>query len=347
MPPADRRPYATAALFLGSVVLTLGSLELLARLFADPSGGYAHILAQADEARATSVHVRSEDPELIYVTRPDVRLKNGVRLSESHGILRTTEVAVARPQRVFRIAVLGDSVAAAHPLRAQGTPSFSEHLERRLKEKAAWPEVEVLNFGTDGYGTRQEARLLETQVARFSPNLVVVAYCLNDPSNSYTPTVWFLDRAAPRSYLVDLVRRRLGLPPSELNPGHPRYTHGAVDWEKLYSVDDSLWQDVEGALARIGRFGDEHGSPAVLVLFPLLLTGEEPGEVHEEAQRMYAQVGEAARRHGLRFIDLRTAFARHAAKELRLIADDPIHPNALGHELAGRAIADALMAGDF
>jgi lysophospholipase L1-like esterase len=285
--------------------------------------------------------MKSDDPELVYVTRPDYTT-NGVRISEAHGILQAADASEKPPEGVFRIAILGDSIAAAHPLRVGREKPFGERLQELLNAAPRAKRVEVLSFATDGYGTRQEARLLETRVAPFAPDLLIVAYCLNDPSNSYTPTVWFLDRPEPASYLLDLVRRRLGLTPSELSPAHPRYTHGTIDWDRLYRLSDAPWQGVEDGLARIARYARGRGIPVALVLFPLLYTGDEAAAEHERAQRMYAQIGEAAARHGLVFVDLRPAFAKHAATDLRLLPDDPIHPNARGHGEAAEAIRAAL-----
>jgi lysophospholipase L1-like esterase len=338
-----RRPLANVVLALSSVVGTLLVLELLARRFADPTGGNAALVAQGTQARAHSVHVKSDDPELVYVTRPDYTT-NGVRISEAHGVLQSADAAEAKPADVFRIAILGDSIAAAHPIRVGREKPFGEHLQGLLNAGPRAKRVEVLNFGTDGYGTRQEARLLETRVARFAPDLVIVAYCLNDPSNSYTPTVWFLDHPEPRWYLVDLVRRRLGRTPSELSPAHPRYTHGTIDWDKLYELSGAPWQGVEDGLARIAKYSRERGIRGVLVLFPLLYTGNEPPEEQERAQALYAQTREAAARHELEFVDLRPAFGKYSAAELRLIEGDPIHPNARGHREAAEAIRAALEA---
>jgi lysophospholipase L1-like esterase len=332
------RPAASAALGLASVFVTLAALEIGARFLADPTAGNAEIAAQGAQARAESVHVKSSDPELIYVTRPDYRT-NGIRISEAHGVLRAEDVPVAKPAGAFRVAVLGDSITAAHPLRVGGSATFSQEIERRLNAPAGGRRVEVLNFGTDGYSTLQEARLLETNVAAFAPDLVIVAYCLNDPANSYTPTVWFIDGAAPTSYLLDLVRRRLGFTPSPLSPAHPRYTHGSIDWNELYRPDGVAWLGVENALSRLARYGETRRIPVVLALFPLLLTGREPAEEQELAQRLYAQVSDAATRFQIRFVDLRAAFRGHAAEELRLLPEDPIHPNALGHRLAGERLA--------
>jgi lysophospholipase L1-like esterase len=328
-----RRAATHLALVAASLAVTLVALEAGARRFADPTGGFADILAQAPQARSMSVHVASDDPVLVYVTRPGYET-SGVRISEAHGILRATDVTVEKPPGVFRIAVLGDSIAAAHPIRVGGEPSFSEVLEQTLSPRGP---LEVLNFGTDGYGTVQEARLYETHVNRFTPDLVLVAYCLNDPANSYTPTVWFLDGKEPSSYLFDLIRRRLGGTPSELHPGHPRYTHGAVDWERLYRPEGAAWTQVEAALARASQLGDAKNVPVVLVLFPLLAEAVEPS-----ASRIYAQIEGAAERGRLGFIDLGSAFAGRTAAELRLLPADPIHPNARGHRVAGEAIAEAL-----
>jgi lysophospholipase L1-like esterase len=338
------RSSATLLLPFTATLATLGALEGGARLWSDPTGGNAALVAQGAAARAMSVHVKSDDPELVYVNRPSYA-RDGVRFTEAHGIVRAQDVEEAK-RGVFRIAVLGDSIAAAHPIRAGGGKSFSEQLEDRLNaaRPAEAPRTEVLNFGTDGYGTLQEARLLETKAAAFTPDVVIVAYCMNDPSNSYTPTVWFLDHPEPRSYLLDLVRRRLGLTPSELSPAHPRYTHGTVEWDRLYRPDGPSWRGVEQGLARIARYGDEHRVPVLLVMFPLLLTGQEPPDEQELVQRLYQQVSEAAALLHLSFVDLRAAFRGSSAAQLRLLPGDPIHPNARGHELAAAAIALALPA---
>lgn len=341
-PPARSR-LANVAIAALSVLLTASALEIAARFFSDPTGGNAALVAEGRKARAMSVHVKSDDPELIYVTRPDY-VTNGVHISESHGVVRGSEVSEKKPADTFRIAVLGDSIAAAHPLRVGGAAPFADEMERQLNAGTGRSHFEVLNFGTDGYGSLQEARLLEVKVAPFAPDAVVVAYCLNDPSNSYTPTVWFLDDPRPRSYLLDLVRRRLHGTPSELSPAHPRYTHGTVEWDRLYRADGANWRGVEQAFARMARFGESHRVPTLLVMFPLLLTGQEPPEEQEQAQRMYEQVKDAAAQFGLRFLDLRAVFRDYTAAQLRLLPDDPIHPNALGHRLAGDAIAARLAA---
>jgi len=338
-----RHVLATGGLVLTSILVLSAVLELAVRVFGDPSGGHQDILAQSAQARANSVHVKSDDPELIYVTRPSYAT-NGVRISEAHGILRSVDVAEGKPAGTFRIVVLGDSITAAHPLRVGGAACFAEHLEQRLNTRPGSPRVEVLNFGTDGYGTSQEARLLETNASRFAPDVVIVAYCLNDPVNSYTPTIWFLDDKRPASYLLDLVRRRLGRTPSELSPAHPRYTHGAIDWDRLYAADGPAWAGVEHALARVARYSEARRVPVVFVLFPLLLTRNEPPAERDQAAKIYAQVRGAALRSGFHFVDLGPAFSRYAAPQLRLIPDDPIHPNALGHREAAEAILAVLAA---
>jgi lysophospholipase L1-like esterase len=261
-----------------------------------------------------------------------------VRISEKHGIVRSSDVEERKTAGTFRIVVLGDSIAAAHPIRVGRQPSFADELERRLNERGG--RTEVLDFGTDGYGALQEARLLETRVSDFEPDLVLVEYCLNDPVNSYTPTVWFLDGKEPRSYLVDLIRRRLGRTPSELSPSHPRYTHGAIDWDRLYDRDGPAWQNVRQAFRRFAGWSTGHNVPVVLALFPLILD-REPSSERQRLEGVYSQVREEAGTAGLPLIDLGPAFAAQDPAALRLLPGDPIHPGPLGHAVA----ATALLAG--
>jgi len=322
------------------MALTLVALEIAFRLFGDPSGGFADVLKESKRARESSAHQKSEDPELVYVTHPGY-VTNGVRISEAHGILRPQDVPVEKPAGTFRIAVLGDSIAAGHTLRVRPASNFAEALETLLNASGVPPRRDVLNFGTDGYGTLQEARLLETRVLPFGPDLVVVEYCLNDPSNSYTPTVWFLD-ARPRSYLLDFARRRLGLTPSELSPAHPRYTHGAVDWARLYDPAGPNWRGVTLGFARIAVWAKARRVPVVIVIFPLLLDEPEARTQEPLLASLHGQVGAAAARESFHVLDLAPVFAHLPATALREIPGDQIHPNARGHELAARAILGLL-----
>ena len=90
---------------------------------------------------------------------------------------RDREHPVTKPAGTYRIAVLGDSIAAGYRI-GRTEEIFPFLLERRLRA-AALP-VEVLNFGVTGYNTEQEVETLRTRVLAFAPDLVVVAYCHND-----------------------------------------------------------------------------------------------------------------------------------------------------------------------
>lgn len=337
-----RFPPAAAAALL-STTLTLTVLELGARRWSDPTEGNAEIVALGADARAMSAVMASPDPEILYVTRPNYT-RDEVRISDVNGVLRSDDVTVAKPAGTWRAAVVGDSIAAGHPLRLGDTPPFPLQLEQRLRGRRSTAGAEVLTFAADGYSTQQEARLLETEVARFSPDLVIVAYCLNDPSNSYTPTVWFLDDPAPRSYLLDFVRRRLALTPSQLSPAHPRYTHGAIDWDVLYRPDGPGWQGVEHGLTRIAAFAEGRKIPVLFVLFPLLTTGSEPPADQAQLQRIYGQLRAAAVARRFHFLDLGEVYRNQPASAIRFLPGDPIHPGALGHTLAADAILHSLDA---
>ncbi|MBW3541813.1 MAG: SGNH/GDSL hydrolase family protein [Planctomycetes bacterium] len=92
--------------------------------------------------------------------------------------------AKAKPPGTLRIAVVGDSyVEALHvPLEA----SFWSVLERELSQCSRIQErVEVCAFGVSGYGTAQQALLIERYVWEYSPDIVVLAVCTgNDIQNN-------------------------------------------------------------------------------------------------------------------------------------------------------------------
>ncbi len=137
---------------------------------------------------AAQVHQRSPHAALPYELRPEVdRIWLGVGLRTNSAGMRDDEVSLEKPSGVRRIVVLGDSFAFGWKVPVEQT--FSEQLEGRLNRKAGdgGPRFEVLNMGVVGYAMRDPAVVLRDKAMAWSPDVVVIAYVLNDPE---TDRVW-------------------------------------------------------------------------------------------------------------------------------------------------------------
>jgi lysophospholipase L1-like esterase len=322
---------------IGETVCRIAGLDGLPDI--DPT-----VLEQRRKARESSIFRRSDDPLLIYELRPDYSV-NGLRLTESGGILRETDVPVVKPAGAFRIVVLGDSISAMIGQRIHlGARPWPDALEVLLNGPVPRADrvVEVLNFGTDGYGTLQEARLLETKAVRYDPDLILVQYCYNDPGMNVTPAAWFLDEGKPLSYLVGFVTSKLrGDPALDLVPNiGPVTPEARRHWEALYEPASASWGRVVNGFARIAAVASKRDAPVVLVAFPMLLLPEQRSAALSVIR---GQVFDEARRHGFTIVDLRPAFSRFPPRVLKEFPDgDPYHPNARGHAIAARVVADGV-----
>jgi hypothetical protein len=96
---------------------------------------------------------------------------------------RGPDWTLTKPAGTLRIAVLGDSMAEAQQVPENQT--FSAVTERTLRGELPLPatsrfhwvkNIEVMNFGVDGYGTAQELLTLERDVWRFSPDIVLLTF---------------------------------------------------------------------------------------------------------------------------------------------------------------------------
>lgn len=94
--------------------------------------------------------------------------------------LRDTEHTVAKPDGVFRIALLGDS--ATEGMQVPLPDTYGKQLELILNNKNAvkGKKVEVINFGCSSYSNGQEMLQLQHEALRYSPDLVVLMYNRGD-----------------------------------------------------------------------------------------------------------------------------------------------------------------------
>ncbi|MCK4548038.1 MAG: SGNH/GDSL hydrolase family protein [Candidatus Eisenbacteria sp.] len=321
---------------LAAVLATLGALvaaELGLRAFHAVRGTY-HLRDEAVEARRNSIWKRSEDPVLIYVHRPDY-WKEGIRYTEAHGILRPGDVSPRKSRDSIRILLLGDSIGAGL------TVSYEERFSSVLEEMLAGSvngSAEVINLSVNGYKTVQEARLLETVAGEFETDLILVAYCMNDVANSFTPTVWFLDPSPPRSYLWEEISQGLGLGRVERSQYVPVFgPHYGPHryWHELYDPRSEGWGSVEEGFDRVALCASQCAAPVLLVVFPFFL----PDDWYQGGvEPLHRQVARAAEARGFEVLDLLPVFAEYDVDEMRDDPDDLFHPNARGHRVAAEAV---------
>jgi lysophospholipase L1-like esterase len=91
---------------------------------------------------------------------------------------RGPELAAEKPADVFRVLCLGDSWTFGANVGQEET--YPRQLEARLQERYSGARLEVWNLGVLGYSSYQGRELLERRAIAWQPDLVVVAFGMND-----------------------------------------------------------------------------------------------------------------------------------------------------------------------
>ena len=329
---------ASAVLSVASVAVMLAILEIGFRL-AGVSVGTVQINRETVR--------RSQNPRLVFELRPGAIARAEVEYRVNADGLRGPETTVEKPHGVQRIVVLGDSIAFGYWVAERD--GFPRQLEGLLAGHTPGARVEVLDFGVPGYNLDQEIETLRARALAFSPDVVVVAFCLNDLEGLFSYELGLVqDRTARgrsawgrvreamlrRSLFFSWVEYRL----SELE-ARRRFVEAKNPLEgPLYAEAVSQQKAaIEGKFAVLRAILQARGIPGLVVIFPTLGRRFENypyGELHQA-------VAQAAQRSALGALDLRDCYAGYDYRELRV---DVVHPSPLGHRVAAHAIRDALCA---
>jgi lysophospholipase L1-like esterase len=322
----------------GAVVLTLVGLELAFRV-AGVSVGTVQINRETVR--------RSDNPRLLFELRPRSRVQAEVVYAINALGLRGPETTVEKPLDVRRVAVLGDSIAFGYWVAEHD--AFPRQLEALLSESVTGARTEVLDFGVPGYNLDQEIETLRRRVLAFSPDVVVVAFCLNDLEGLFSYELGLVQdrsvrsRSMPgrlreallrRSLLFSWVEYRL----SEL-AARRRFVKttnplsGPLYAEALSQQKTAL----EARFSLLHAVLQSRGIPGLVVVFPTLGRRLDRYPYRE----LHRAVAETAQGAGLAVLDLLDCYAGYDFRELRV---DVVHPSPLGHRVAAHAIRDALCA---
>ena len=253
-------------------------------------------------AKTMTLYRPSDNPILFYEPRPGANYEQYA--INSHGF-RDRDYSIEKRDSVFRIAVLGDSIIWGHGLALKD--SFAKQLEHLLIQGLERP-FEVLNFGVSGYSTQQEVELYRVRASLFSPDLVIVGFCLNDGVLNSTEGEAFRRTHYDifhKSYLLDEIKHHTNL----------------FLWKTFDRPYNQFTEDVD--LRKEFALLTDHsdGRRNLVVIFPHLLDFEDyqHGRAHEEVKQAL---------DGLNYewVDLLGPYSRFAATDLVQDPGDRVHP---------------------
>lgn len=125
---------------------------------------------------------RAPIPGVPYLLKPNLRAAWGLgRVATDEFGLRNEHPA-EKPQGVYRILMLGDSVPFGFGV--DQTQSFPAVLERLLNENNQ-TKYQVINAGIPGYNIQDEGALLPALLTRYRPDLVLWMVTSNDYDDSF------------------------------------------------------------------------------------------------------------------------------------------------------------------
>ena len=344
-----------------SALIALAAIELLARLLLpDP-------LAPLETGRELMLRT-SDDPDIRYELIPGMkgRAWDTDVVINSAGF-RGPEAQTAKGGH-FRIIALGDSIAFGNALPADAP--FSNQLQRLLTQDYG-ERCEVLNFAVGGYDTLQEAALLRRRALAFEPDLVVVAYSLNDigvasVNQAYLEHLekyrhsWFyrlrlvryLDHwlstwsvenwESQQNDLAAFERKFRG----RIDPIGPEERELRALMNSVPERHPSSWYRDAAHVGRLryafrwlSDLSKQNRFRVVITIIPWMVWTPS-GYPFEKAHQIVAL---EARRFGFDVIDVLSRFREHAASTLALWGTDPGHPNELGHRILADALRDYVM----
>ncbi len=317
---------AGAALSLVSILLCLAAAEFLFTMLYERQ----HELLAEKKAGSILCTTHSEHPELIYTRIPN---KCG---ANSHGY-RDYEYAYDKEEGVSRIVVIGDSVADGHRLALD--QSFGKQLERELNRsrQAGQNKVEVILLVQAGYSTSQELFLLEHEAFRYSPDLVIWSYVLNDPAHP----IYRSASGQVGDYFYRPRFHSLHFVLDSLFKIAEKFRASGCSREYHELLHCAYWSEVEANIGRIAGLTGGDDVPVIFVIHPII---EENGSYDSYSlEALHRQLGEAADGEGLYTLDLLDAYRPYAPAELafpRNPGHDLWHPNAKGHRIAASALRD-------
>jgi lysophospholipase L1-like esterase len=301
---------------------------------------------QAPEPTPTTTEqstAASATPTSTTTPPPDPHERNAQNFRDDH------DYAVAKPEGVTRVLVIGDSMAFGWGVDLKD--GLAEQTEQRMNAKAPdGKRVEVLNLSQPTFNTIAEITLLRTQGLAYDPDVVVLAYTLDDALSGRVTELGDVSETAMllAGYVLDT------LDPADTQKVETYLKDNG--WEKsldaakaakpsgsiyaTYFVGHAVplyWEPVQNRLKELaGLAKAEHFKVVVAIIpsFSQSWDGYPFEKLHEQVQKEFTA-------RGFTVVDFLPALRSVPAVEL---TQGGGYPNAKAHSMMADKLAEALLS---
>jgi len=275
-----------------------------------------------------------------------------VRLKINSMGFRDTEITPEKPDGECRILVLGDSITCGTYLPVEQV--YVERMQTYLNNGRDTPRIEVINAGVEDIGLKEEIDILTESGLKLQPDLVMVAFYLNDsrPPWGFPGELGRASWLRRNSILAEMVYRRYKLARWLKQKGHSRFVwrkykdkldwrHNPQafaefvrlarhDWGAAWNPDS--WGSLEPQFDRLKRLASRHKFRVVFVAFPVAYQVY-ADKLDDYPQRVLKETCEA---YAFDYYDLLPVL--RDTKDPNLFFDN-CHPREKTNDLVGRTVA--------
>ena len=288
------------------------------------------------EAMSSELFRYSDNPKIGWEPVPPSERKASRREINDQGY-RDRNHPLTKPPGVLRIIVIGDSIAYGTRIRDDAA-IFPRVLETELRRKGV--PAEVQSFAVPGYNTQQEVEALMAKGLAYAPDIVILAYCLNDRSLQAGRTPYSMARSSVQKKAVDDSKALQWLSKSALF----RFLYFGVFFE-FPGAQNEIEQRFSGVLAdtvkpsfeKLAELSRAHDFKVLVGVFPMFRKKKAEDLEGYGFLSEHAYVRTLSEENHYDHLDLLEAF--RACAKAGPVALDLYHPNERGHRCAAEAFA--------
>lgn len=266
--------------------------------------------------------------------------------------LRDKEYTVKKPENTFRIIELGGSFTFG-----MGSPVeqiYPTLLENKLNQEFS-KNYDIINLGLFGINAVQEIEMLKLKGLKYSPDLVIIDYSLDDTQLDTVSTQssfkfflrginnFLLRKSIAYSYFRSVVVKLKATSRNDkfianlnnIDISKKKY----LDYlNTIYSDDYKGLHEVQDAMKELYGLSKQYSFKVLIVFTPEL----RPFTMTEETLVYFEMIQNETRQYGFETLSLFPVLSQYDTDMISVSQTDR-HPNKLGHEIIATAIYEKLI----